>query len=68
MLNTFHATGVSRCQVQNQKVHKMLKYGRLIEVHYYILNHNGKLIQKSTNMPGIGLEKFEMLRCYRDGE
>ena len=46
----------------------MLKYGRLIEVHYYILNHNGKLIQKSTNMPGIGLEKFEMLRCYRDGE
>ena len=61
IINTYHATGVSRGQV-----HNVTKCSQVIEFHYYICNHNGKLMQISTNMPGIRLVihkiAVEMLR------
>ena len=36
---------------------------KIIELHYYdIWNHYGKCVQISTNMLGIGLEMFDILR------
>ena len=39
---------------------------KLVEFHDHIWNNYGKYIQISTNMPGIGLEMFEMLTILRN--
>ena len=51
-LNAFHAAGECRRQVKNVTI---LKNVKIVEFHEYILNHREKFVQKSTNMPGIGL-------------
>ena len=62
---------VSRRQVQN--VTKSSQNVKFLEFHYYIWNHHGKYIQKSTNMPGFALvsneigfriQEFREQRCY----
>ena len=50
MLNTYHAAGVSRRQLQNL----FFKTVNILKFHEHIWNHHGKCIQMSTNMPGIG--------------
>ena len=51
---------------QKRKVHKISKNVKIIKLHYYIWNHHSKYIQTSTDMPGIGLEMFDILRILRN--
>ena len=52
-----------RCeQTTVQKCHKNLKNLKIVEFCDNIWNHHEKCIQISTNMPGIGLEMYEILR------
>ena len=52
-LSAFHAAGECRRQVKNL-IH-FVKNVKIVEFHNHIWNHHGKSIQKSTNMPSIGL-------------
>ena len=51
--NTYNAAGVSRRQDQN--VTYFVKNVNILEFGYFIWNTYEKCIQKSPNMPGIGL-------------
>ena len=50
-LNTYHAAGMSRRQVQH---FLKLSNVKILELHNHIWNHHDKCIQISTNMPSIG--------------
>ena len=52
-VNAFHAAAGGRRQVKI--VINFVKNVSIVEFHYHIWNHREKYIQKSTNMPGIGL-------------
>ena len=53
MLNTYNAAGVSRRHDQN--VTNCVKNVNILEFDFYIWNPYEKCIQKSPNMPDIGL-------------
>ena len=55
-VNRFHAAGVSRRQ------QKMSANVKILEFSDYIWNHHEECIQRSTNIPGIGLEILRILR------
>ena len=52
-INTYHAAGVSRRQLQN--VDNILKDFNIVEFLGYIWNHHEKCFQRSTNMLSIGV-------------
>ena len=53
VVNPYHVAGECRRQVKNVK--EIVKNVNIVTFHDPIWNHHDKCIQKSTNMPGIGL-------------
>ena len=52
---TYYAHG----RLSRRQIHKLVINVKMMKFHYYIWNHCEKCIQKSTNLPGIGLVIFK---------